>query len=242
MRDPNDLPFPPPESGNVSGVHAPVGLPSDMLSSFSGKRSSGNSRMALVLAAIVAVVGVLGFRYVTAKPAAGMAILFTNPANVGVSLDGGAVALQSTPLKLEGLAPEVEHWIEISTEGFKPTTQRFTLREGEVKLLPAVALEPIKVDTGFALDSNPTGASVLVDGAKLGVTPLRLTTLEPGKHVIRVDNGLTHTPWEGPIEAVKGEVAELPTVQLVALSAREVKKAERAAKAAAKAAAKHAAN
>lgn len=241
MRDPNDLPFPPPESGNVSGVHAHVGLPSDMLSSFGGKRSGGGSKTPYVLAAIVAVVGILGFRSLTAKPDPGIAVLYTNPANVGLSVDGSAVALQSTPLKLEGLAPDVEHSIEISTEGFKPTTQRFKLVEGEVKALPAVVLEPIKVDTGFALDSNPTGATVLLDGTKLGVTPLRLTTLEPGKHVIRVENGLTHTPWEGPIDAIKGEVAELPTVQLVALSAREVKKAERAAKLAAKAAAKHAA-
>jgi hypothetical protein len=243
MRDPNDLPFPPPESGTVSGVHAHVGVPSDMLSSFGGKRPGGSSKVPYVAAVIVAVGGVLGFRHLTAKPDPGTAILVTNPADVGLSVDGSAVALKSTPIKLEGLAPEVDHSIEISTEGFKPATQRFKLVEGEVKLLPAVALEALKVDTGFTLDSNPTGATVLLDGAKLGVTPVHLTTLEPGKHVIRVENGLTHAPWEGPIDAIKGEVLALPTVELVALSPRDVKKAERAAKAAAKAAAAtHAAN
>jgi hypothetical protein len=217
-----------------------------MLSTFSGKRPGGNSKMPFVLAAMVAVVGVVGFRYATAKPEAGAAALFTVPANVGVSVDGGPVTIQSTPFKLQGLAPEVEHSIEISTEGFKPTTQRFKVVEGDVTFLPRIELEPIKLDTGFALDSNPTGATVLLDGAKAGVTPLRLTTLEPGKHVIRVDNGPSHTPWEGPIDVVKGEVAELPPVQLVALSPRDLKKAQRAAKvaakAAAKAAAKHASN
>jgi hypothetical protein len=242
MRDPNDLPLPDADQNPASGVRAQPAIPSDLLSQFQGKQAGGNSRLMLGLSAGVAAAVVIGFRVLTAAPDPGTAVIVTQPAQVEVSLDNGDLKAQTSPIKLEGLTPDVDHTVDISKEGFKSQSLRIRLSEGELKTLPPVALEAVIVETGFSLNSNPAGATVLLDGQKLAaVTPVRLTDVTPGKHVIRVENGLTHEAWQGEIDAVAGKVIELPAVTLVALSPREVKKAERAAKLQAKRDAKAAA-
>lgn len=227
MQNPNELSFPETHDAPNFQVHH-MGGHTD---SFSALRGSSASKLPkIVLGVVVLAAGVFGFQKLTAPPEPGTAVLQTTPAEVGISLDGAGIAMQKSPIKLEGLSHKKKHVIEINAEGFKPQTVEFDIAEGEVKTLAAVALEAVKVDTGFALDSKPTGATVLVDGAKLGVTPLRTTTLQPGKHTVRIENGFTHEAWEGSVEPTAGQVVEMQTVELVALPKWKVKRAERAAK------------
>jgi hypothetical protein len=59
-----------------------------------------------------------------------------------------------------------------------------------VPVVPAAAAQPSKVEalTGFSLDSEPTGASVFVDGVALAdATPVRLAGVAAGNHTVRVE-------------------------------------------------------
>jgi hypothetical protein len=221
------------EGGPISSAN--LAVQSEMLSQFAGKPQGRPYAVyfAFVLCA-VALVAVL-VHELMAPPEPGTAIVQTSPLGVTVTVDGKPASAEGATFTLAELTPGVEHVVEISKEGFKPETRKIQLEEGEVKTLPSVTLQEIVVDTGFTLDSVPTGATVFLDGAKLGaVTPFRVTDLAPGEHTVRLEYGFTHEPWETKFELAKGQMVAMPPVSLVALPKWKAKKAERdAAKAAA---------
>ena len=53
---------------------------------------------------------------------------------------------------------------------------------------PATPVEPAATGTmgGLIIDSQPAGARVTLDGAEVGVTPLILQAVEPGRHTVAV--------------------------------------------------------
>jgi hypothetical protein len=220
------------EGGPISSANL---VQSEMLSQFAGKPQGRPYAVyfAFVLcgAALVAVL----LHELMAPPDPGTAVLQTSPLGASVTVDGKPAAAEGATFTLAELTPGVEHVVEITKEGFKPETRRIQVAEAEVKTLPSVTLEEIVVDTGFTLDSVPSGATVFLDGAKLpAVTPFRVTDIAPGPHVVRLEYGFTHEPWETKFEIAKGQMVAMPPVTLVALSKWKAKKAARdAAKAAA---------
>jgi hypothetical protein len=235
MRDPYSAQGHEPHLEGSGPLGSPnVTVPSDMLAQFQGKSPGRNYAVWIALGASGLAVAFIAYHELTAPPDPGSVIVTTRPDSVSIIVDGKPTPGQPSPATLEGLSPEVEHVIEVQKEGFKPQTMRVRLAEAEVKTLPPIVLEEIKVDTGFTLDSVPQGATVAIDGVQLpGVTPVRVTDLAPGQHVVRVANGFAYEAWEGPIEVSKGQMLSLPPVTLVALSKWKAKKAERAAAAAA---------
>ncbi len=102
------------------------------------------------------------------------------PAGAEVTVDGRL--LGHTPIDLE-LADGV-HEIEISAKGHKPRRERVEVVPGQPLLLPEVRLDP--ADGRIAIRSRPAGASVLVNGRYIGLTPLEVE-LPPGReHAIQV--------------------------------------------------------
>jgi len=105
----------------------------------------------------------------TSKPAGaevlvGKAVLGTTPLK-GKALPVGSLELT---LKLEGY---VEAVAKVEIKRKKTTKKAVTL-----KPLPPV----------LVVESNPAGARVSVDGKEVGVTPLKTTDVQPGKHEIRL--------------------------------------------------------
>ena len=141
--------------------------------------------------------------------------LVTSPADAEVVVDGRPLTGQTSPFTVQGLAPEVAHQVEIRKDGYEPNHMTFSLLSGEVKALESIELKPLSSETGFALTSDPSGASVFVDGKKLDVkTPTRITDLEPGLHTIRLEHGDGYQPWQTQIALASGQVIELPTAGL----------------------------
>jgi len=97
----------------------------------------------------------------------------TSPANATVSLDGTVVG--STPL--EHRVEAGERVVEIRRQGFKPLSRRINVTAGEAVDLGLVRLVP--VDGRLAVASDPTGATVTVNGVFRGTAPLELD-LAPG--------------------------------------------------------------
>ncbi len=68
---------------------------------------------------------------------------------------------------------------------------------------------------GFTIDTDPSGARVLVDGREWPQrTPATVTALAPGAHAVRVEGGAQYEPWETQLQLVAGQVLALPRASL----------------------------
>jgi len=97
----------------------------------------------------------------------------TAPADATITLDGTAIG--STPL--EGRIEAGDRLLEIRRQGFKPQSRRLRVAAGEAVDLGLIRLVP--VDGRLAVSSNPSGATVSVDGIFRGTAPIELE-LAPG--------------------------------------------------------------
>jgi hypothetical protein len=185
------------------------------------RRGIGRDRMAwAALAAAALVVAAVGARALLAPPDPATVTLVTEPADAEVVVDGRALAGQTSPFTVQGLAADVQHVIDVRKTGYSPQSYRFSIGSGEVKALPSIDLAPVRVDTGFALQSAPSGAAIYVDGKKLDhETPARVTDLAQGLHLIRLEQpGGRYQPWETQVALATGQVIELPVAHLVPVS------------------------
>lgn len=185
-----------------------------------GTGNSSARKLTWIGVAAAALLGaVAGGQTLLAGPDPATMTLVTKPADVEVLIDGKALTGQSSPFMAQDLEPEVEHEIVVRKPGFAEQSHRFRAEPGEVKPLPGIELEPLRVDTGFALASTPEGANIYIDGEKLEqTTPARITDLEPGLHLIRLERGDGYQPWETQVALASGQVIELPEAHLVAAS------------------------
>jgi serine/threonine protein kinase len=139
----------------------------------------------------------------------------TVPNKVSVAVDGQPIASTTSPFVLAQLTPNVAHSISVTQPGYRPWTTRVELDPGQTLQLPTVNLE--RIESGFSIDSEPPGASVLVDGKKVGETPARLIDLPPGEHQVRLERE-GHAPWDNVLRVSTGTVLPLQTVSLQSLT------------------------
>jgi formylglycine-generating enzyme required for sulfatase activity len=97
----------------------------------------------------------------------------TSPSNATVSLDGTVIG--KTPV--EDRVEAGERVIEIRRQGFKPLSRRIRVTVGEAVDLGLIQLVP--VDGRLAVTSDPSGATVTVNGVFRGTAPIELD-LAPG--------------------------------------------------------------
>jgi hypothetical protein len=122
------------------------------------------------------------------------------------------------------LSPGRRHDILVSAAGFRPWSRSVELSAGEVLTIPDAQLE--RIETGFSLDSAPSGANVFIDDQKLPQrTPVKVSDLAPGDHRIRLEHE-GHAPWESVLHASTGTLLPLPLVTLQPLAAEHPAVAE----------------
>ncbi|MDP2312973.1 MAG: PEGA domain-containing protein [Pseudomonadota bacterium] len=142
----------------------------------------------------------------TLAPGAGT-LEFSGPPGARLVLDGA----DRGPLPLRLPAPAVgAHPWRVEAPKFEPAEGTVDFVAGKNYLVEVQMQSSRGV---FVVDSTPVGASVRLDGAEVGVTPLRLTDIAPGRHVVI----LTHAEAAGILRVVdttdgsRGEVrATLP--------------------------------
>ena len=128
------------------------------------------------------VAGMDGAQTVTATLAPDWAdvTLPTRPAGAQVLIDGEATGA-ATPGPIEVLAGERR--IAARLDGYQTWTDILHVEAGKDLLLPPVALK--RAGSRLAVATTPAGASVTVDGAYQGTTPLQVD-VAPGRHDVRV--------------------------------------------------------
>jgi formylglycine-generating enzyme required for sulfatase activity len=104
----------------------------------------------------------------------------TSPAGATVSLDGAVVG--STPL--EHRIEAGERVVEIRRQGFKSFSRRFQATAGEAVDLGIVRLVPM--DGRLAVASDPSGATVTVNGVFRGTAPLELALAPSSTYEVTV--------------------------------------------------------
>jgi hypothetical protein len=151
----------------------------------------------------------------TPAPSARLLVRST-PAGAEVFVNG--VRRGVTPLALRDL-PFGTHTVRVARPGFAPSEQRVSLEQGR----PARAIDvPLTrsaagasaapsgaAPTGIlVIDSRPSGARVIVDGAEAGVTPLTLPSVAAGVRQVRLE--LTgYLPISATVTVEAGERARL---------------------------------
>jgi hypothetical protein len=103
-----------------------------------------------------------------------------------------------TPVALRDL-PFGTHSVRVVRPGFTPSEQRVSLEQGRPARAIDVPLTRVSgagaspapsgaATTGIlVIDSRPSGARVIVDGAEVGVTPLTLPTVAAGVRQVRLE-------------------------------------------------------
>jgi TonB family protein len=131
-----------------------------------------------------------------------------------VSQPPGAIVLVNgetkgpAPLEFSDL-PLGVYEVKAELKGYEPRVQALNLTEAEPRVEVSLALTrtgPVLVAAEVL--SNPAGASVSIDGAPAGVTPLSGFKLKPGAHSLEIAKE-GFEPWTGTLNAQAGKPARV---------------------------------
>ena len=140
--------------------------------------------------------------HVDLKPAWGFGQISTSPAGADVLI--GETLLGKTPVTIEILSEGEE--INIRLPGYKPWSKKLTVNTGETVEIPEITLDP--ADGIIDLSSNPSGATVTIDGNYRGTTPIILDVSAHEQHVISLFlNG--HITRKKTVTLIPGETETL---------------------------------
>jgi hypothetical protein len=147
-------------------------------------------------------------------PASGTLIVQSSPAGVQVFVDG--VARGTTPARLS--VPPGAHILELRGRGV-PRVIPLTVSAGaQVSQYLEFAETP---ETGqLAIQSDPPGARVVVDGVDRGVAPITVQDLAPGQHEVVLTSDAGSVKHAVVVQA--GAVASLVTPMTTAIPAGPV--------------------
>ena len=143
---------------------------------------------------------------VPAAPSAGVVHVETDPAGASVTVDGQARGV--TPLDVGGLEFG-SHDVKVELKGYEPKAQGVMLTLNAPRSEMKVPLARTAPVTGSAdILSSPSAATVSVDGATVGNTPLKNWKLKPGTHNVQIEKD-GHEPWSGTVAVQAGKRARL---------------------------------
>jgi serine/threonine protein kinase len=146
----------------------------------------------------------------------------STPSHAGVTVNG--TWRGRTPLALDSV-PFGNYVVRVGPPDYKPAREEFALnvqnpsRTLNVRLesqkaaaapapsrasRPAAAASPVTFTGTLFVDSHPQGATVVIDGKPAGKTPLRLSDVRIGTHVVRLELA-RHRPWYSTARVVAGE-------------------------------------
>lgn len=142
-------------------------------------------------------------------PVLGRLLVRSSPAGAAVQIDGRSRG--RTPLTVRDL-PLGSHSVVVSRPGFAPERRTVRLTEDqasrslEVPLseVPARSPEPAVYTGSMVVESRPRDARVIVDGRPAGRTPLTISTVRAGSHVVRIEMDGYRT-WTASVRVVAGE-------------------------------------
>jgi len=148
---------------------------------------------------------------VTLRPLPGVLNVASDPSGAELRIDGDVVG--RTPLEALSL-PAGEYRLELRAPRYLPLQQSLTVAGRQREQSLQLALAPAWAD--LRIESQPPGATVLVDGEPRGETPADIDVLQ-GEHELGLR--LTgYAPWDTAIDVAAGGARQLDPVSLVPAS------------------------
>ncbi len=145
-------------------------------------------------------------------PDTGTLYVSTDPRDAQVTVNNARAPGNTSPFVIPRVEADRSHFVQVSKSGYQTWSTHVQLEGGQTKQLGPIVLKPI--ESGFVLNSEPSGARVSVDGTEIAqFTPARVTTLTPGIHEIRLARE-GYAPWQTQVHVVAGRILELPLAQL----------------------------
>jgi len=103
------------------------------------------------------------------------------PNGAELTLNGGKKTW-STPVRLRDLK-ERKYTYKLTAPGYEEETGSFTFKKGKNLLLTPQLISSAGL---LSVISRPKGATVILDGTQVGMTPLALEEVESGKHTVQI--------------------------------------------------------
>jgi hypothetical protein len=119
----------------------------------------------------------------------GWIVVFSSPGNASVTLDGDYVGrtLTNNSLNLDAV-PAGDHTIALELGGYQPYSTRTSVSSKMVSTVTAV-LVPVAVplaNGALSVTSDPAGANVSVDNESVGISPLTVSDIPAGNHLVTI--------------------------------------------------------
>ena len=219
--DPLHTPSPPgfiPSSHSVPGAPSPFLDLEDPRVERPAPARRGGRLATVAIAAIVLLLLAAGgtLAYVLLRTQPGTLRLVAEPSEASLFVDGQPVEGDgSGSYALASVEPGT-HLLELRLDGHRTWARQVEMPSGGTLLLPDIRLEPERAGsmvtdeegTGFRLDTNPSGATVYIDGAvREGGTPITVTDLTPGVHTIRAELD-RYAAWQSEVDVPADVVLE----------------------------------
>ena len=141
----------------------------------------------------------------------GRLVIRSTPAGAQVRVDGRVRG--RTPLVLRDMPLRVVR-VTVEREGFKADERRVALSAAqptvtvEARLVSTTPPPPVATTGTLVIESRPSGATVFVDGRRMGTTPMSLPDLSPGTRRIRLELA-GFNPWVTTAEVLAGTRARV---------------------------------
>jgi hypothetical protein len=113
-------------------------------------------------------------------PSTCLALITSDPAGATVTRDG--IDIGVTPLLITDLTYG-EYNIELSLNGYKPQNHKLKIDNVTPQKL---SVELVSTFATAAINSNPTGANIFINGSAVGTTPCTLNNIPEGDAIIKV--------------------------------------------------------
>jgi serine/threonine-protein kinase len=140
---------------------------------------------------------------------AGRLAVNSTPSGARVTVDGLAVG--TTPLTVSDLGRGI-HIVRVTRDGYLPQERRVGITTARpaaslaVRLMPeprAPAAPPARRTASIFVESRPAGATVFLDGRRIGTTPLSIDIMPTGEHAVRLELA-GYKPWTSTVRVVPG--------------------------------------
>jgi len=177
--------------------------------------AAGASRKGRLIAAAVVLValttgGALAARRYLASPSAvtattGRLVVQTNPAGAEVVIDGKSHGVAPLTLSLSA-GPHTLELVSGTSRRSIPVSITARTEVSQFIDMPRAS----EADGQLDVRTDPPGARVSVDGQRRGVTPLTVSGLMPGKHVVVLENDLGQVSEDVTIESGRSASLVVP--------------------------------
>jgi hypothetical protein len=144
----------------------------------------------------------------------------TTPAGARVLVDGRDVG--KTPLTIPNLSRGA-HTVRVMRDGYTSVDRRVSITDSDptatlalnltrtpapaargAASTPGAQASAARDQTSLLVESRPTGASVFLDGKRVGTTPMSLPSVTVGNHAVRLELP-GFKPWTASVRVVAGE-------------------------------------